>query len=252
MCAFGATITVPALAIEPFTQQVVRPAICHKLQPGLVAEVPRANNCTELGYHNGPAVTALDPGMSATMYAGLLNNSQVVDVRCSTGNCTFLTVLGTAESYQTFGFSSKCVDITTELKELGSREQTWTIPALGNQSEITTVFEGNSTRTLITGDQYQRGQYDSDTFGRYWPPEQGINALLQVVALTISVDWPCFNVRHQPDPDYGGQCMKQIAAECKLWPAVHFIQARVDLGKLYENLIADTPLHFNYGITSSH
>lgn len=80
----------------------------------MVAQVPRANNCTGLGYAYGPGQGALDTGMVAAMYTGLLNNSQSVKAQCYTGNCTFPSSSGTIDSYQTLGFSSVCVDITNE------------------------------------------------------------------------------------------------------------------------------------------
>jgi hypothetical protein len=75
LCTFGAIRTALTLAIEPFTPQISRPAICSRRQLGMIAKVAHANNCTELGYGTDLGTSALESGMSATMYAGLLNIS---------------------------------------------------------------------------------------------------------------------------------------------------------------------------------
>jgi hypothetical protein len=235
-------ITVLALAVEPFTQQIIHPVLCHRLQSGVLAEVPRANNCTGLGAYTGPAVAALDAGMTAAMYTGLLNNSQAVEAQCSTGNCTFTASPDTVESYQTFGFTSICVDIEKEFRGMDQVGTSWSIPSLGNNSEVSSWL-GNSTRTLSTGSMYQRGDYPPATFGHYWPIEQNATALLQFAALTVAVDWTCY--RDHVNTLDTERCMKPVGAECKLWPAVQSIKGSVELGELQETVTSKTFLQYD-------
>jgi hypothetical protein len=180
--------------------------------------------------------------MVAAMYTGLLNNSQSVEAQCYTGNCTFPSSPGTRDSYQTFGFSSVCIDIANEFQPLPSFNE-WYIPSLGNETSRINTVAGNSTHTLITGDQYHRqyyskGQYDPNTFGHYWLPEQNATPLLQFVALTVARNSTGY--------------MNPVGAECKVWPAVHSIKARVDLGELHETVTSETPLqYYTFQYTSS-
>jgi hypothetical protein len=172
--------------------------------------------------------------MVAAMYSGLLNNFQNVDAQCSTGNCTFPSSSGTTDSYQTLGFSSDCVDIANEFQALPSFNE-WYIPRLGNKTSRINTTAGNSTHTLVTGDQYQRpyyskGQYDPDTFGHYWLPEQNATPLVQFVALTVARNSTGY--------------VNPVGAECKVWPAVHSIKATVDLGELHETVTSETPLQY--------
>jgi hypothetical protein len=173
--------------------------------------------------------------MIAAMYTGLLNNSQSVEAQCYTGNCTFPSSSGTTDSYLTIGFSSVCIDITKEFQAT-PRQFSWHIPSLvSNETKYSLNWaEGNSTKTLVTGDQYKRqyyskGQYDPDTFGNYWLPEQNATPLLQFVALTVAKNFTYWNA---------------VGAECKVWPAVHSIKAQVDLGELHEIVTSETPLQY--------
>jgi hypothetical protein len=175
--------------------------------------------------------------MVAAMYTGLLNNSQSVGAQCYTGNCTFPSSSGTTDSYQTIGFSSVCIDITNEFQALPNDIE-WYIPSLGNETSRINWAAGNSTHTLVTGDQYQRryyseGQYDPDIFGHYWLPEQSVTPLLQFVALTVA-----------KNSTGGSKGWNPVGAECKVWPAVHSIKAQVDLGELHEIITSETPLQY--------
>jgi hypothetical protein len=207
-----------------------------------MAKVPRANNCTGLGAHTGPATAALDAGMTAAMYTGLLSSPQAVQAQCYTGNCTFPGSPGTMESYQTLGFTSICVDIGNEFRDTDGPATSWKIPSLGNDSEVS-PFLGNSTRTLSTGSMYQMQEYPSATFGHRWNTEQNATALLQFAALTVAVDWPCYR-DHKEKFDVE-QCMKPVGAECKLWPAVQSIKALVNLGELQETVTSEAFLQYD-------
>ncbi|KAF2831102.1 hypothetical protein CC86DRAFT_401656 [Ophiobolus disseminans] len=50
LAACDALITVFALAIDPFTQQLIHPVLCHRTALGSVARLPRAHNFTGFGY----------------------------------------------------------------------------------------------------------------------------------------------------------------------------------------------------------
>jgi hypothetical protein len=79
---FGAFITILAIAIDPFTQQVVHPVLCYRKALNSVASIPRTNNFNGMGIHTGGGLATLDLGLSAAIYAGLLNSSQTIDFYC--------------------------------------------------------------------------------------------------------------------------------------------------------------------------
>jgi hypothetical protein len=90
VAALGAWITVLAIAIDPFSQQIIHPISCRKTLEGVVANVPRANNLTGIG---ALAVRfepmSLDADTTAAILIGLLKVPEAISVQCPTGNCTF-------------------------------------------------------------------------------------------------------------------------------------------------------------------
>jgi hypothetical protein len=91
----GAVITVAALAIDPFTQQILQYKEC--LIPAsstdVSATITRTSNYTAAGLHTGAGETSLDGPMVATLYQGMLdpptNATSSIAFSCGTGNCTF-------------------------------------------------------------------------------------------------------------------------------------------------------------------
>jgi hypothetical protein len=222
-------ITVLALAIDPFTQQILHPVLCHRTAPNSVAAIPRAHNLTGIGFHTGAGSSVLEPKMSAAITVGLLNNPQSIEFSCSTGNCTFRSAPGSSEAFQTLGIESACVDVSKEIKEVGKGH--WYIPQLGDNS--TAVGGPNVTRSMLG--------YNGTVFQSYWPDEsENAHYLLSFAVLTINVvDWSC--VRTASPQNYV-TCIRPFAAECRLWPAVQTVSTSVDLGKLEEKVLRSEPL----------
>jgi hypothetical protein len=82
-----------------------------------VANVPRANNLTQVGAHAGPASpTILTADMTTAISVGLLSEFGKIQVQCSTGNCTFPSDLTSGASYQTLALESSCVDISAKIR----------------------------------------------------------------------------------------------------------------------------------------
>ena len=91
MASIGATITIAALAIDPFTQEVIQYYNCPQVATGDVATVPKANNFT---FSGSPGGYVLDPATMAAIYKGLMdspvNATAPITFQCPTGNCTFV------------------------------------------------------------------------------------------------------------------------------------------------------------------
>lgn len=120
IASLGAFLTVIALAVDPFTQQVVQTQECMRLDASAVARIPRAN----VYDRNGEKVMAshgeysLYLPMAATIYSGLIsppdNASAVIAPVCPSGNCTFPAYDGA--SYQSLAMCHQCEDITQLVK----------------------------------------------------------------------------------------------------------------------------------------
>ena len=95
--------------MDPFTQQIIRPILCHRIMHDEIASVPRANNLTGVGAYVGYKLPyILAPEMSTAMYVGLLSDPEKMQGRCSTGNCTFPSDGTSGATYQTLAIESRC------------------------------------------------------------------------------------------------------------------------------------------------
>ena len=105
----GAFITVAALIIDPFTQQVVDTYECRLPATEGIAKIPRSNSFDEPGKHIGAALSTISLPFQNALNAGVFNPGRSVNFDCSTGNCTF------PEEYHTVGFCSQCNDTTNKI-----------------------------------------------------------------------------------------------------------------------------------------
>lgn len=245
----GAWITVLAIGLDPFTQQLFRPVVCeHGLRDG-IARIPRATNLT------GTTVNAANnvaPALASAIYAGLLGDARKLNFECSTGNCTFPgnTTVG---SFQTIGLDAGCVDISSELiveKKQGDNSRTlWYLPALGNSTKAI----GQQAGPVGT-----YGTTWSSPFAKHWPWERDI-ALYSFAALFYVTDHECAEVEEAAfrstcsQAAFGSNCSlaafiskwncsHALAVECKLWPTIQTIHAQIDLSEIKEEVVASGPM----------
>lgn len=116
LAAFGAFIMITAMAIDPFTQQVIQYNYCFTAAPDVAAFVPRTNN-----YTAGQSVTNGGAGLSSGamnaaffgqgLYDPPMNASSNIRTSCPTGNCTF-PATENGISYMSLGMCSSCDDIS--------------------------------------------------------------------------------------------------------------------------------------------
>nr|KAK5451168.1 hypothetical protein LTR18_001185 [Exophiala xenobiotica] len=105
----GAFITVAALLIDPFAQQVISTYECQLEAPSSHATIPRTNMMNESGSHIGAGENAITIGLQKAINAGIYNPGTPVEFDCPTGNCTFPDV------YHSVGYCSSCIDVTDSL-----------------------------------------------------------------------------------------------------------------------------------------
>ncbi|OAK98893.1 hypothetical protein IQ06DRAFT_349535 [Phaeosphaeriaceae sp. SRC1lsM3a] len=245
----GAWITVLAIGLDPFTQQLFRPVVCeHGLRDG-IARIPRATNLT------GTTVNAANnvaPDLASAIYTGLLGDARKINFECSTGNCTFPgnTTVG---SFQTIGLDAGCVDISSELaveNKPGDNSRTlWYLPALGNSTKAIGQWAGPAGTYGTTW---------SSPFTKHWPWERDI-ALYSFAALLYVTDHECAEVQEAAfgstcsQPGFGSNCSlaafrskwncsHALAVECKLWPTIQTIHAQIDLSEIKEEVVASGPM----------
>jgi hypothetical protein len=107
----GALITVFAVIIDPFAQQLIRYYSCSLVVAGSVASIPTTNFYDGPGgIHDGANSNTVSLNMQAAVNAGIFSpGANRVEANCSSGNCTF------PAQYKTIAFCSTCNDITSQL-----------------------------------------------------------------------------------------------------------------------------------------
>ena len=113
-------ITIIALAVDPFSQQVVKYTSCPQAVDGLFPSVPVANNYSRTGSY-GNLADVLDPQMASALYVGLVNApanaSAATRFTCDSGNCTFSNAQNddTSATHMSLAMCGKCKDISTSI-----------------------------------------------------------------------------------------------------------------------------------------
>lgn len=107
-----------AMAVDPFTQQVLQFYSCSTLIEGENATVPFSNNYTA-GFLGRPSgVPDIDPQMLSAIYSGLLdppvNASSAIKFECRTGNCTFPSTEDEA-TFLSLAMNTQCADISSNI-----------------------------------------------------------------------------------------------------------------------------------------
>jgi hypothetical protein len=110
MASCGALVTVAALFIDPFAQQVISTIPCTTDVQSSQATIPRTNFYNEAGTHVGAGEALLPVDVQRVINAGIFNPGTEVAVSCPSGNCTFPTV------YHAVGYCGSCEDITNYLQ----------------------------------------------------------------------------------------------------------------------------------------
>jgi hypothetical protein len=235
LAALGAIITITAMAVDPFAQQVIQYNYCSTTAPNTAALIPRTNNYTAgTRAANGGGGHA-SPIMNAAFYGtGLFdpptNASSSIRINCPTGNCTF-PATENGVSYMSLGMCSSCTDISDTITNV-----TTITPGIGNTtssygtyflpSGISVSPVGNNTlvSTLVLN-----------------PPditEQGM--ILQTM---ITFEMLMFDPSVCKDVATLSGC-RVWASRCSLTPCIKSYSANVTNGILQERELSSTPLQY--------
>lgn len=127
LATFGAVITICALAIDPFSQQVLNYRNCLEPNDSVTAQISVTNWYTHTGGHTGADESAMDPVFELSIYNGLLssveNGSSSVSVTCPSGNCTFPSDNGA--TYSSVAICHKSQDITQHIQNDTLADSIW-------------------------------------------------------------------------------------------------------------------------------
>ncbi|CAI0650446.1 unnamed protein product [Colletotrichum noveboracense] len=134
LAVFGAILTIFAMAVDPFAQQIVHYYSCSVMAHDEVGAISFSNNYTD-GIMGRPSGTpAIDSQMQSAIYVGLLdppaNVSAAVSYTCRTGNCTF-TATEDGATFMSLSLQSQCTDISDKISHSlnstrNSNNQTYT------------------------------------------------------------------------------------------------------------------------------
>ena len=227
-------IIIVALAIDPFTQQIVD----YYSQPlpisGKQAGIPRTNNFTQGG--------TLDAGLPITqsLYSGFFSSGQPGDSNpsfdCPTGNCTF-------EPYYTVGICSQCNDITSQVVVSKNCDVCRT-PDSGYQGDSCTQALPDVNLTITQCD------YNGILFTSSTKLSGGYSSLQSPLDLSFPSSYfqaMMYSASQQGCPGQvapyfseNGSCLR--AVECGLYPCVRAYTGGVNGGNFTETLISAYPM----------
>lgn len=278
LTALGAAITIIAMAIDPFIQQLVQPIDCTEtLSKDLPASVPRTN------YFADQSVSS---SMQSYLTAGFYSFQNLSDYSCETGNCTF------KESYSTLGFCSQCSDRSGEV-------------TLEKHCSVSESKGGKITHSPGACDTTSYNNGGGQQYTTSWnlttsSPPYDLDFFYQTQNLTVGDDgmyqYPTpdvFSMQagektgeiHESDPDFMGKrigvvmgltdsailrtdptagtqnltgcddsatnntwyCRGYGAAECLLQPCIRTYSTSIDAGRINEQTIETSDLDLTWG-----
>lgn len=223
LATFGAVITICALAIDPFSQQVLSYRNCLEPNDSVTAQISVTNRYTLTGGHIGARESALDNVMTLSIYNGLLssveNGSSLGSVTCPSGNCTFASDNGA--TYSSVAICQKSQDITQHIQNDTLADGIWNYslpsgPRLG----------GGFLLSSAVVDYLNPVNYGADDLK---------NMLFTFDALMFSL------TREAP-----------FAVRSSIYPCVKTWGANITLNELRETEITSVPMEFNYVTSYSY
>lgn len=256
LTALGAIITVIAIAIDPFIQQVVQPANCMTtLANGITASVPRTN------YLDFQVV----PGsLEASLTAGFYTAEKLSDFACESGNCTF------TKSYNSLSFCSKCTDRSSDVvieKQCSRNVGPGACDVRTSAEVLTTSWNITTTMPPFDLNFYDEGPYYStpDMFSvQISSGNQGDSASSSFfTGKTIGVILGLSDsaIARKEPPDWGQSlydcddpasndtwyCRGYGAAQCVLQPCVRTYSCSIDSGTVNEVTVEHSDLDQTWG-----
>lgn len=264
LTVLGCAITVLAVAVDPFIQQLVQPIDCsvEMLDDNMTATLPRTNRFEGYGYDEDSEIMANDliqhrtgtnlKGVENALYSGVFSPGQAPPWKCSTGNCTF------ADTYGTIGICHSCQDASSNViinVTCWEPDSSYAshYPTSGADCPADSLFTIDSNLTvnedikLGTNVSFNIGEGFDLSFvadANYHLKDNGIRNSLSFgfLAGAIANDTAPARSMCNSSADYQPWRCRQGygAATCSLHPCVQIYEATISAGVLEENLVASS------------
>ena len=257
LSSVGAAVFIVALAIEPFSQQLLSYYTCPQVIPS-GASLPRTQYYRGLDHtHLFAGMSGTDYGLQSNAYAGIFSNSPIqVEFECTSGNCTF-------DEFASVGICSHCdeihgIEIATETAQGRN----------GDEGPIlTSAFARNYS--IFTGESLVQTN-NVNTSPPYFPFEflvgdsslgPGFGSNVSVQFLAANPWWTSITNEDgdeslpppsdcsAPSRNTSWPCKGQGAANCTIGICVKTYRSEVTNGKLVENV---TSTFANFSLTPDY
>ena len=231
VASIGAVVTIAALAIDPFAQQIIHYYTCQIELTTAQAAIPRTNLFYEPGLHDGNLQISISTGMQSAVNIGVFQPAVDVQFDCPTGNCTF------GQPYHSVGYCSHCSDISSEL-QIKNLTHTYTVPSDLTNNFTEVVWELNTSLpsglSVINGVGVG-GQFDDEYFAMGDPTYTGsIEIISGASRYNISSRGSCPDLSNNDT----WSCRGYGAARCTLKPCIKTYTANVSAGNVQESLLS--------------
>lgn len=270
LTGLGALITVLAIAIDPFIQQLVAHVDCSQPMHGVNASMPRTSY-----FNSSWDSMRWEPieSMTPSYMAAFFTTQNLTSFHCATGNCTF------HDNYSTLGFCSRCEDITRDLdltKDCTVTDGSTTTPTACDAStygepgqvfrmNITVASENLSLNwhgniTINSSDYFSGSDQFAAQVGGQYPcyinyTKCHSRAQHDITFLYLGYEWYESLATSIECNDTGvstsWQCQGYGGAACDIRPCVRTYNASVDAGQLTEVLIEESDMDTRWGIATS-
>ena len=240
----AAALTILTLALDPFTQQLVRYPSCRQENIYQKARLPRANTYSESGRS-----LVIAPPVVGAINQGLYNPDPVTaPLICPSGNCTF------DPPFTTLGFCSICEDISSQIM-ISQESEKCTVSTHQNLSWVKTTIPSGSfaSYNAPTKDQWftmNSDLNDGTNNGSNWvdiiqaslafPGESrphGFYNMSTCGSASNNDTWACSG--------FGGSG----AARCKVKPCVKTYKATLERGRFKEEPVRS---YLNMALVANH
>ena len=230
IASVGAIVTIAALAIDPFAQQIIRYYTCEVEVTSNRATIPRTNLFYEPGLHESPLQISLSSGIRSAVNGGVFQPGVPIQVQCATGNCTF------SQPYHSMGYCSHCLDVTHEL-QIHNQTHHYTPPNT-NQTEDGYVLN----TTLPSGLFVACGVGTEDFIGNEYfsMGPSPLDGSIEVISGACPSFYDLFGRGKCAGSQHNDTwyCRGYGAARCTLEPCIRTYTSRVSAGNLQEDLLS--------------
>ncbi|CAM6002614.1 unnamed protein product [Sphagnum balticum] len=245
-------ILASAVALDPFSQQVIQFYVTYTPSPKSNATLPRTTVYDTFGVHIGAALAPLDHPMEGAIMAGFYtpgSDAYTVEVsNCLTGNCSFPV------QYRTIGMCHGCYEVT----EFVTGHCSYSSPD-ANGSATTSLQDGCTyslpSNTSISQSGYSDPQWLAGVSG---PPSSIIPSApegniwqWETIFTTKDINTTCANTAC-PNSTCTGAACGAAAMECYFQPCINTYNATVAKGTFNEYLIASEPIPYTYNSSSTY